>query len=100
MAFSLIPIAGDGHSGKRYIICGKGAVKKFGVEEEFIIYWQIKIERFKYYESRYIFMQLNIISTFENCIASVQLKLSDYISKVLGLKKELHLDYQKIGLEI
>jgi len=29
-----------------------GAVKKFGVEEEFIIYLQIKIERFKYYESR------------------------------------------------
>lgn len=27
-------------------------------------------------------MQLNIISTFKNCIASVQLKLTDYISKV------------------
>ncbi len=32
-------------------------------------------------------MQLNIISTFENCIASVQLKLSDYISKVPKIKE-------------
>jgi transposase-like protein len=31
-------------------------------------------------------MQLNIISTFENCIASVQLKLSDYLAKVPNIK--------------
>jgi len=32
-------------------------------------------------------MQLNILSTFENCIASVQLKLSDYISEVPKIKE-------------
>jgi transposase-like protein len=32
-------------------------------------------------------MQLNIISTFENCIASVQLKLSDYLAKVPNIKE-------------
>lgn len=32
-------------------------------------------------------MQLNIISTFKNCIASVQLKLSDYSSKAPNIKE-------------
>lgn len=32
-------------------------------------------------------MQQNIISTFTNCIASVQLKLSDYLTKVPTLRE-------------
>ena len=42
----------------------------------------------------------NIISTFENCIASVQLKISDYISKVPNIKEGITSRLSEIGQEI